>query len=103
LNEQQTCRPWLVKFKGEFVWHHHNHEDELFNVVKGNFDIHIRDKIITVNIRGLIMPRGVEHKLVTNKEAEIMLFEPRCRDHDSTEANHPTGRQAPTLRTESNA
>lgn len=74
LNGQQVK---LVKFKGEFVWHHHDHEDELFYVVKGSFDMHLRDKIITVNAgEFLIMPRGVEHKPVATDEVEIMLFEP---------------------------
>jgi mannose-6-phosphate isomerase-like protein (cupin superfamily) len=67
----------LVKFKGEFVWHHHNNEDELFYVVKGSFDMHLADKIITVNEgEFIIMPKGVEHKPVANEEVEIMLFEP---------------------------
>jgi mannose-6-phosphate isomerase-like protein (cupin superfamily) len=87
LNGQQACQPWLVKlvkFKGEFVWHHHENEDELFYVVKGSFDMHMRaegtpleDKIITINAgEFLIMPRGVEHKPVASEEVEIMLFEP---------------------------
>jgi mannose-6-phosphate isomerase-like protein (cupin superfamily) len=74
LNGQQVK---LVKFKGEFVWHHHDNEDELFYVVKGSFDMHLRDKIITVNEgEFLVMPRGVEHKPVANEEVAIMLFEP---------------------------
>lgn len=74
LNGQQVK---LVKFKGEFVWHHHETEDELFYVVKGSFDMHMRDKIITVN-QGefIIMPHGVEHKPVAHEEVEILLFEP---------------------------
>jgi mannose-6-phosphate isomerase-like protein (cupin superfamily) len=74
LNGQQVK---LVKFQGEFVWHHHDNEDELFYVVKGSFDMHLRDKIITINEgEFLIMPRGVEHKPVAQNEVEIMLFEP---------------------------
>ena len=74
LNGQQVK---LVKFQGEFVWHHHDNEDELFYVVKGSFDMHLRDKIITVNAgEFLIMPKGVEHKPVAKEEVEIMLFEP---------------------------
>jgi mannose-6-phosphate isomerase-like protein (cupin superfamily) len=74
LNGQQVK---LVKFKGEFVWHHHDNEDELFYVVKGSFDMHMRDKIVTVNAgEFIIMLRGVEHKPVANEEVEIMLFEP---------------------------
>lgn len=74
LNGQQVK---LVKFKGEFLWHHHEQENELFYVIKGSFDMHLRDKIITVN-QGefLVMPRGVEHKPVAQEEVEVMLFEP---------------------------
>jgi mannose-6-phosphate isomerase-like protein (cupin superfamily) len=74
LNGQQVK---LVKFQGEFIWHHHDEEDELFYVVKGSFDMHLRDKIITVNAgEFIIMPKGVEHKPVAKDEVEIMLFEP---------------------------
>ncbi len=74
LNGQQVK---LVKFKGEFIWHHHEHEDELFYVVTGSFEMHLRDKIITVNAgEFLIMPHGVEHKPVAKDEVEIMLIEP---------------------------
>jgi mannose-6-phosphate isomerase-like protein (cupin superfamily) len=67
----------LVKFQGEFVWHHHEQEDELFYVIKGSFDMHLRDRVITVNAgEFIIMPRGVEHKPVAAEEVEIMLFEP---------------------------
>lgn len=74
LNGQQVK---LVKFKGEFIWHQHENEDELFYVVKGSFDMHLREKVITVN-QGefIILPRGVEHKPVAREEVEIMLFEP---------------------------
>jgi mannose-6-phosphate isomerase-like protein (cupin superfamily) len=74
LNGQQVK---LVKFQGEFIWHHHDNEDELFYVVKGSFDMHFRDKIITVNAgEFLIVPKAVEHKPVAEKEVSIMLFEP---------------------------
>lgn len=74
LNGQQVK---LVKFTGEFNWHHHEKEDELFYVLKGSFDMHLRDKIITLN-QGefLIVPQGVEHKPVAKQEVEVMLFEP---------------------------
>jgi mannose-6-phosphate isomerase-like protein (cupin superfamily) len=74
LNGQQVK---LVKFKGEFVWHHHEQEDELFYVVKGSFDMQLRDKTITVNEgEFLIMPRETEHRPIAKEEVEIMLFEP---------------------------
>lgn len=74
LNGQQVK---LVKFQGEFVWHHHDHEDELFYVVKGSFDMHLRDKVITLNEgEFIIIPRGVEHRPVATEEVQVMLFEP---------------------------
>ena len=67
----------LVKFKGEFTWHKHDAEDELFLVVKGSFDMQYRDKTITVNENEfLIVPRGVEHRPVANNEVSVLLFEP---------------------------
>ena len=67
----------LVKFQGEFVWHKHDHEDELFYVVEGEFNMELRDKTFTLH-QGefLIVPRGVEHRPVAEKEVSIMLFEP---------------------------
>lgn len=74
LNGQQVK---LVKFRGEFIWHHHEREDELFYVIKGSFDMQLRDKTITINAgEFLIVPKGVEHKPVATEEVEIMLFEP---------------------------
>jgi mannose-6-phosphate isomerase-like protein (cupin superfamily) len=67
----------LVKFQGEFVWHKHDNEDEMFYVLKGSFEMQLRDKIITINENEfLIVPRGVEHKPVAQNEVSIMLFEP---------------------------
>jgi len=81
----------LVKFQGEFVWHHHDNEDELFYVVKGSFDMHLRDKIITINAgEFLIMPRGVEHKPVAKEEVEIMLFEPATTLNTGNVVNEKT-------------
>lgn len=74
LNGQQVK---LVKFKGEFVWHHHEKEDELFYVVKGSFDMHFRDKVVTITEgEFIIVPHGIEHMPVAEQEVEIMLFEP---------------------------
>jgi mannose-6-phosphate isomerase-like protein (cupin superfamily) len=67
----------LGKFKGEFVWHHHEHEDELFLVTKGQIRIDFRDRSVTINEgEFLIVPRGVEHRPVAEKEACVLLFEP---------------------------
>lgn len=67
----------LVKFQGEFVWHHHETEDELFYVVKGSFEMHFREKVVTINEgEFIVVPHGVEHKPVAEKEVEVILFEP---------------------------
>jgi mannose-6-phosphate isomerase-like protein (cupin superfamily) len=74
LNGQQVK---LVKFKGPFVWHHHEQEDELFYVVKGSFDMEFLDKTVTVTEgEFIIVPRGVEHRPNAKEEVEVMLFEP---------------------------
>ena len=66
-----------VKLKGEFVWHHHDNEDELFLVIKGTLRMEFRDRIEEVNEgEFIIVPRGVEHKPVANEEVHILLFEP---------------------------
>ena len=66
-----------VKLKGEFVWHSHEHEDELFLVVKGKFNMELRDKVVEINEgEFFIVPRGVEHKPVADEEVHILLFEP---------------------------
>lgn len=67
----------LVKLLGEFVWHHHAHEDELFLVVRGAFRMEFRAR--TIELREgefLIVPRGVEHRPVAETEAWVLLFEP---------------------------
>ena len=74
LNDQHVK---AVKLKGEFVWHKHDHEDELFLVVKGMLTMQLRDKIIEINEgEFLIVPKGVEHKPVAEEEVHILLFEP---------------------------
>jgi len=63
--------------KGSFVWHHHDNEDELFYVVKGNFDMEFRDKTVTINEgEFIIVPRGVEHCPNAKEEVHVVLFEP---------------------------
>lgn len=68
----------LVKLQGEFVWHHHDHEDELFLVVHGQLRINLRDQDAVVLDEGefVIIPRGVEHQPVAEQECHIVLFEP---------------------------
>jgi len=67
----------IVKFQGDFIWHKHDEEDELFFVVKGSFVMELRDKNIELNEGELlIVPRGIEHRPVADKEVWVMLFEP---------------------------
>jgi mannose-6-phosphate isomerase-like protein (cupin superfamily) len=74
LNGQQVK---LAKLKGEFVWHHHEHEDELFLVVKGRLLIRLQEENIVLNEgEFFIVPRGVEHQPVAEEEVHVLLFEP---------------------------
>ena len=74
LNGQQIL---LAKLKGDFIWHQHENEDELFLVIKGSLKIEFRDKTIVLNEGEMyIIPKGVEHKPIAEKEVHVMLFEP---------------------------
>ncbi|MEP7270282.1 MAG: cupin domain-containing protein [Acidobacteriota bacterium] len=74
LNGQQVK---LVKFEGPFVWHHHEHEDELFLVIKGRFKMEFEDRSLWIE-QGefVIVPRGVTHRPVAEEEVSVLLFEP---------------------------
>ena len=102
LNGQQVK---LVKFRGEFIWHHHDDEDEMFYVIKGSFDMQLRsertlqrspdvsseEKTITINAgEFLIVPKGVEHRPVATEEVEIMLFEPATTRNTGNVINERT-------------
>lgn len=68
----------VVKLKGEFIWHHHEHEDELFLVVAGHLKMRFRDREIDVEPgEFIIVPKGVEHLPVAEEEVQIVLFEPK--------------------------
>lgn len=67
----------VVKFEGEYVWHSHANEDELFLVLDGHIDIHLRDRVVGLDAgEFFIVPRGVEHKPVATRRASVLLFEP---------------------------
>ncbi len=67
----------LAKLKGEFVWHHHDEEDELFLVLKGRLLIQFRDGDVLLEQGDcLVIPRGVEHRPVAEEEVSVLLFEP---------------------------
>ena len=67
----------LAKLQGEFMWHHHESEDELFLVLRGTLAIHLRDRVVSVNEgEFFIVPKGVEHKPVAESETHVLLLEP---------------------------
>ena len=67
----------LVKFRGEFPWHYHEHEDELFLAIRGRFRVEFRDRAVQLSPgEFVIVPRGVEHRTAADEEAEVLLFEP---------------------------
>ena len=79
LNGQQVK---LAKVRGEFVWHHHEHEDELFLVHRGRLRIEFRDRVVELGPGELlVVPRGVEHRPVADEEVELVLFEPASTLH----------------------
>ncbi len=68
----------VVKLKGEFIWHHHAHEDELFLVVKGTLLMRFRDRDVQVGEgEFIVVPRGVEHLPVAQQEVHVVLLEPK--------------------------
>ncbi len=80
----------LVKFQGEFVWHHHDHEDELFLVLNGRFRMDFRNRSVLLNPgEFLIVPRGVEHRPVADAEVAVLLFEP-AGVKNTRNVDHPT-------------
>lgn len=81
----------FVKLKGEFVWHHHEHEDELFLVVKGKLLIKFRDKDIWLNEgEFIIVPKGVEHMPIAEEEAHVILLEPKSTINTGNQVNERT-------------
>lgn len=74
LNGQQVK---LAKLKGEFIWHRHEHQDEMFLVLKGTLRMQLRDHEVIINEgEFLIVPHGVEHLPIADNEVQVMLFEP---------------------------
>jgi mannose-6-phosphate isomerase-like protein (cupin superfamily) len=72
------CHIKIAKFQGEFVWHAHAHEDELFYVVAGELMLHFEDGTVTLEPGELlVVPKGVRHKPETTKETWVMLIEPK--------------------------
>lgn len=95
LNGQQVK---LAKFAGEFVFHKHDNEDELFMVIKGKFKMEFRDKLVEVSEGEiLIVPRGVEHKPVAEEEVWVLLFEPASTLNTGNVVNERTKTSLETI------
>lgn len=69
----------VAKFHGEYVWHQHDHEDEMFLVLEGEIQLHLRDAVVQLGTGEFyIVERGIEHKPVANEIAHVLLFEPKA-------------------------
>ncbi|MFN0011118.1 MAG: cupin domain-containing protein [Phycisphaerales bacterium] len=91
VGEVNDCAVKLVKFKGEFVWHSHQHEDEMFLVVRGSFVMRLRDRDVPLHEgEFLIVPRGTEHLPVAEQEVSVLLFEPRTTLNTGNVVNERT-------------
>lgn len=98
IGELNDCHVKAVKIKGEFVWHHHDNEDELFFVVKGTLRMRFRDRDQLVREgEFLIVPRGVEHQPVADDEVHIMLLEPKSTLNTGNLENERTVRELERL------
>jgi len=96
--ELNDCHVKAVKIKGEFVWHHHDDEDELFLVVKGRLRMRFRDHEALVREgEFLIVRRGVEHLPVGDEEVHIMLLEPKTTLNTGNIENERTVRELERL------
>jgi mannose-6-phosphate isomerase-like protein (cupin superfamily) len=81
----------LVKFRGEFVWHKHENEDEMFLVVRGRFTMRLREgDLLLEENEFVIVPKGVEHCPVADEEAEVLLFEPKTTLNTGNVVNERT-------------
>ncbi len=95
LNGQQVK---LAKFKGDFIWHKHDNEDEFFLVVKGSFTMCLRDKDVILNEGDfIIIPKGVEHKPSAPEEVYVLLFEPASTLNTGDQVNELTRKELSEL------
>jgi len=85
------CEVKLAKVEGEFIWHHHEHEDELFFVVKGRLTMRLRDREVVIDEgEFFVVPRGVEHQPFAARETWIMMIEPAGTVNTGNVANERT-------------
>lgn len=91
VGEMNDSHVKLVKLKGEFVWHHHEHEDEMFFVVKGKLLMKFREEEVLINEgEFIIVPKGVEHMPVADEEVHVILFEPKTAINTGNQINDRT-------------
>ena len=91
IGEVNDCQVKAVKLKGEFIWHHHDNEDELFLVVKGTLRMKFRDREAVVREgEFVIVPRGVEHCPAADEEVHIVLIEPKSTLNTGNVTNERT-------------
>ncbi|HET8921615.1 MAG TPA: cupin domain-containing protein [Candidatus Acidoferrum sp.] len=91
IGEINDCYVKAVKLKGEFIWHHHDREDELFLVVKGVLRMKFRDREAIVREgEFIIVPHGVEHLPVAEEETQVILLEPKTTLNTGNVANERT-------------
>jgi mannose-6-phosphate isomerase-like protein (cupin superfamily) len=94
IGELNDCHVKAAKIRGEFVWHHHDNEDELFLVVKGTLRMRFRDREVLVREgEFIIVPRGVEHLPAADEEVHIILLEPKSTLNTGNVTNERTVRE----------
>ena len=95
LNGQQVL---LAKLKGNFIWHTHENEDELFIVIKGCLNLEFRDRTVELNEGEMyIIPKGVEHRPYAEKEVHVLLFEPIAIKHTGNITHELTVKKFETI------
>jgi mannose-6-phosphate isomerase-like protein (cupin superfamily) len=88
----------VAKLKGEFIMHRHDNEDELFYVVEGSLEIELKEKTIRINEGDfVIIPKGIEHKPIAQKEVLVMMFEPNTTLNTGNVLNELTQKQLEKL------
>ena len=98
IGDINDCQVKAVKLKGEFIWHHHDHEDELFLVVQGTLRMKFRDhEAVIKEGEFIIVPHGVEHCPVANEEVHIVLIEPKSTLNTGNIVNERTVAQLERL------
>jgi mannose-6-phosphate isomerase-like protein (cupin superfamily) len=88
----------IVKLRGEFIWHHHEAEDELFLVLKGRLRMQFQDREVLLREGELlVVPRGVEHRPVADEEVHVLLFEPASTLNTGNVRNERTVERPATI------